>query len=337
MELTEGTTSNHDENAISLMDISAFVDKMETAIEKKQAFSFVRVGDGEGALLDLTEDSAFFDIDYLSQHFGENCSIKEALEIQAILYKTITSSDILGLMDDIINVNFQHDKTMGNKSFLKVFQQAFNPRKNDKNLCYADARRIAMLHKAFSEIEFSKATQFSSAYIGWELYSSGAVPYIISKQKKIAIISARDGIDKVIANAFDIDVIQYQIPDKFELEPNHSTRHYPTSYYELINQIQVEFPGMLFIVAGGIIGKGYCQVIKERGGIALDLGAVVDTWVGLLSRPNPLKERYKLKRSLKFRMRRKCIPWFYFSFNVPEELIMNKNNTSALIQKWLNK
>ena len=47
----------------------------------------------------------------------------------------------------------------------------------------------------------------------------------------------------------------------------------------------VEFPGMLYLVGGGLYGKLYCQLIRSQGGVALDLGSLFDAWLGLPTRP----------------------------------------------------
>lgn len=326
------------ENAIKLemelMTTDIFCRKLITVIEKKEPFSFIRLGDGEGALLSLDEDSTFYDIKYLSEHFGLECKINEALEVKEILLNTILDSDIVGVRSDVVNVKFTTNHIENTKEFLDNFKNAFHLRNVDRDICYADARRISMLHKNVSEIDFLQSTEFVCASIGWDAYPTGALAYILSKQKKIGIISARKGLDKIISNAFGIEVVQYHIPDKFELVRNYNVRHFPDIFNRLVQEINVESPGMVFLVAGGIVGKGYCQVIKKNGGIALDLGAIVDAWAGMLSRPLPLKERYKLKKSWKFKLRKKMIPWFYRSYDLPNELIMTKDNVDLLIDKW---
>ncbi|MEY8214318.1 MAG: hypothetical protein RPR97_07515 [Colwellia sp.] len=320
---------------MELMTTDFFNKKLISAIEHKVPFSFIRLGDGEGALLNLNDDSTFFDIKYLSEHFGLDCKINEALEVKTILQEALCTSDIVGVRSDVVNVSFPSSNIENTEKFMNDFKQSFRLRNVDKNLCYADARRIAMLHKSVSDIKFSKQTEFVCASVGWDSYPSGALPYILAKQKKIGIISSRVGLDKVMSKALGIEIIQYKIPDKFELVKNYNIRHYPTIFNKIIEEIKVEFPGMVFIVAGGLVGKGYCQVIKSKGGIALDLGAVVDAWIGKLSRPSPLKERYDLKKSWTIKMRRKVIPTFHKTFDLPDELIMTKENIQLLETRWL--
>jgi hypothetical protein len=191
-----------------------------------------------------------------------------------------------------------------------------------------------MLHKNIATLSENSSAKFVCHQIGWDLHSSGALPYIIAKQKKVAVITSRQGLGSAIEDAFDIEVKQYTIPDKYELLGKDGNRHYPHAYESLLREIKVEFDGMIFLVAGGIIGKGYTSLIKEKGGIALDLGGVVDAWLGILSRPRPLQARYTLKKQWSLELKKKVVPVPVSSFKVPEELVLNKDNVKNLIKRW---
>jgi len=320
----------------SLISLEELTKCIENAVVMQQGYSFIRLGDGEGALLDLDLNSSLLDIKYLAEHFGDECSLNELLEVQNILKNSLEKADMVGVRDDVVNVTFPNTPPTDKREFLNLFKNSFHLRKVDKNICYNDAHRVALLHKSVTTFRFSKNTKYVSPFIGWEYYSSGALPHLLATQEKIAIVSSRKEIAKTMSEALGIDVIQYVIPDKHELQNKQSQRHYPTAYNKLIKSINVEFKGMIFIVAGGLVGKGYCQAIKSKGGVALDLGGVVDAWVGKLSRPAPLKERYDLKTSWKVKMRRKIIPTFKRSYDLPDELIMNKDNIKLLANRWLN-
>ena len=54
-------------------------------------------------------------------------------------------------------------------------------------------------------------------------------------------------------------------------------------------QILVKRKEDIFLVGAGVLGKIYCQWVKEQGGIAIDLGAMFDAWSGGKSRlTNPI-------------------------------------------------
>ena len=54
--------------------------------------------------------------------------------------------------------------------------------------------------------------------------------------------------------------------------------------YWLKNNIDVPYQGAIFLVGAGVLGKIYCDVIKEKGGIAIDIGAIFDAWANVKSR-----------------------------------------------------
>jgi len=76
--------------------------------------------------------------------------------------------------------------------------------------------------------------------------------------------------------------------------------NYVEQLENILSQKQlVEFPGMLYLVGGGLYGKLYCQLIKSQGGIALDLGSLFDAWLGIPSRPTVYRAMYNIKEGEK--------------------------------------
>jgi hypothetical protein len=54
----------------------------------------------------------------------------------------------------------------------------------------------------------------------------------------------------------------------------------PYVYKELREQIRsTAGPGDLVLVAAGVIGKIFLNDIRERGGVALDVGSSLEKWV----------------------------------------------------------
>ncbi|WP_371375757.1 hypothetical protein [Thalassotalea aquiviva] len=316
------------------LQIDEFCQHLVNMATKRVPFSFIRLGDGEGAMLDFSEKSTMADVDYLREHFGPDCTIEQTYSIQKILKQTINNADLIGVRDDILGVTFNPDAYHSTERFMQAFKQAFNLRQVEKSLPYKDAKRISMLHKQLTIWPSNKLQNICSQFIGWDFFSSGALPYILQNQQSVGIISSRKEIGHVMQEALSADIVHYQIPDKFERQSQNAKRHYPTAYYELSTKIDVKYPGMVFIVGAGIVGKGYCQTIKERGGIALDLGGVVDAWVGKLTRPKPLMEKYDLKKQYRLKFKKKFIPIIENNIAIPEQFIMSKENIEKLSQKW---
>lgn len=75
---------------------------------------------------------------------------------------------------------------------------------------------------------------------------------------------------------------------------------------------------MPYLVAAGLIGKGYCAEIQNQGGIALDIGALIDCWDGRYSRPKVIESKFNVKKTLLGKKK------------LPEELKMTPENAERL-------
>ena len=82
------------------------------------------------------------------------------------------------------------------------------------------------------------------------------------------------------------------VPLRFLRRDGDWSPHFPDRFDELLDSLQPAFPGQLFFVGAGICGKVYCDVIARRGGIALDVGAACDAWLGIPSRPRVARSRW---------------------------------------------
>lgn len=97
------------------------------------------------------------------------------------------------------------------------------------------------------------------------------------------IISCRDVADK-LKEYFHIKQIEsYIIAGESSFPGRVTEPHYPDSFIEIMRSICVP-KGGVFLVGAGILGKIYCEVIRQKGGIAIDIGSIFDSWLGIHSR-----------------------------------------------------
>ncbi len=109
----------------------------------------------------------------------------------------------------------------------------------------------------------------------------------------------------------------YLIPYRIDALPSEGLgEHFPRYFEALRSELHVDFPGMLFLVGAGLFGKVYCQWIKERGGIGLDIGSVMDPWVGINTRPTVMADRFVTMPK---------------QGNVPEDLLLNRKIVDRLL------
>ena len=88
-----------------------------------------------------------------------------------------------------------------------------------------------------------------------------------------------------VARVFRIkQVEQYLIPGEVKYPGPFKGEHFPDRFFELKQKLSVPFRGAVFLVGAGALGKIYCHWIKQRGGIALDIGSMCDGWQGTTGR-----------------------------------------------------
>lgn len=255
-------------------------------ITKAIPTSVIRLGDGEGMILGKPtprDKSLWADA---CSHFGPQITVQQIHSLAQLLTSAIESADVLGIRNDILQVQFPSDYLrLPEDEFLRCFRASFKLRSVESNLNYSGALRLFALHQNLSTQMFQSSTLFTSAWIHFQLSSSGALVEMIQEQKRVGLISSKVELFHTLEKYLSIGVDFYKAPEIYSATPNGSFEvHYPNEFDHIMRTINVDFPGMMFLVGAGVCGKVYCNRIKELGGIALDIGAVCDAWIDVPSR-----------------------------------------------------
>jgi hypothetical protein len=133
-----------------------------------------------------------------------------------------------------------------------------------------------------------------------ELLHSGLLDKLISNQKEIVYISGRD-LDEGFKRKYGTEkVTSFHVKAEQKFEADRDSSHYPKQYKECLQWIEnTDVYGKLCLVGAGVLGKWYSALLKQQGGIVLELGHVFDSWAGLCTRGtwrgvNVIDETYKL-------------------------------------------
>ena len=96
----------------------------------------------------------------------------------------------------------------------------------------------------------------------------------------VGVISCRRVTDALRALFGVAEVRWYGVKGELEDTGEIQTPHFPDGFEELRATLHVPYPGALFLVGAGVFGKIYCDWIKQRGGVAVDIGSIFDSWAG---------------------------------------------------------
>ena len=231
--------------------------------------SFVRISDGEGNLVPLSFDISVGSnlLDYCLErisyiHFGSGDVILENREFFGQVIKdAIGSADLVG---------FPKIGTV-----LKSFET--EDRKKDVRAIVGN-RSAFMLRPGFEVV--------SDAWL-----SRGLLPHypeILRGEARIGLISVYPELAEKLQSTLEIDSVRFiKVPTQAALQSvseRKNSGHYPDEMERIISEIVVDFPGMIFLVAAGLLGKKYATEIKSRGGIAIDIGSIAEVWMGIEAR-----------------------------------------------------
>lgn len=181
--------------------------------------------------------------------FGDNIFVEDYADFLTDLDDAIRSSDILGVP----------------KPTSRDLQHATNAIALDTQGIGADKAKF------FGDLHFT-------------LLLHGHLDRLIRDSVNVTLITSRDIAPGFRRKFNKPHTRQITIPGEARWMGVGERRHVPDVYNELIQTLEIRERGELFLIGAGLATKKYCQVVRDRGGIALDLGSVFDLWAGAATR-----------------------------------------------------
>lgn len=239
-------------------------------LQTNRPVSIVRSGDGEGLVLRSNQDLPTYK-DCVKRVMVRQMGYEPTMgDVEGIRHNLITAygaTDIVGIPMHKNLANLSPD--------WQVVESLVKPLATTNKLCSTD--------------------------IGYDLLYNGMLEQWLTGKKTIVYIGCRD-IDEALRRRFGTkNVCSYIIAPEAKFTSGYEgRRHYPDIFNEMewwLNSAPCA--GNPCLVGAGVIGKIYTNWMRDRGGIAIDIGAVMDLWAGFSTRgPNrgldAKDETYKL-------------------------------------------
>jgi hypothetical protein len=126
------------------------------------------------------------------------------------------------------------------------------------------------------------------------LHDSGRLEPLIRRAGRVTAVSCLPELPRAMQRRFGLKEADLVAVPREDTAPHLKSgqavegAHFPDVFWRVIRQLSEppggSWNGRLFVVAAGTLGKYYSVAIKRHGGIALDLGSLVDGWMKLPSR-----------------------------------------------------
>jgi hypothetical protein len=254
IDIEIGNSWSSFENEIALKKISnkrlsfsLLIEKLEQAIENSSPFSFIRINHCENRLLgygntfSIAEANITYDI-----QFGYKLDEDKTNYISHRIKDSVRNSDVLGVpTPKPLSTNKLH--LLENTTFIHFM-------------------RYSLLREQY----------FMSVNTHYDLGQDLRFKYVLNMADKVIAITCRD--ISALSNHINKKIQVIKIPsenrfsDKLENE-----RHFPDRFYEIEKELsKCVHPKTVVLVGAGILAKIYCDIVKSHGGIAIDVGSLMD-------------------------------------------------------------
>jgi O-antigen biosynthesis protein len=246
-----------------LLSRSEFTEWMRGRIEARAPTAALRFGDGEARMLlanPAEEESITDAIRKLRRETGLSLSAEDVLEIGALVSYAYDEADVLGIRygEPIV----------------------------DEHRAWMDR-----LHAIYAE---RVARGRPAATLAYGLLSHDLLEPLpgMLAGRKVSVISCRD-VKSVLEGEWGLeDVVVHQVPSQHLVRDvdgayeaaQHGVPIWPDVHARLRAELRVRERGEVFLVGAGVFGKDFCIRIRERGGIAIDMGSALDRIAGKLTR-----------------------------------------------------
>ena len=244
-------------------------DLITGVVRAKRPFSLVRLGDGELALLGIGQESPREHTERsLGYWFGPQHAPWTAFRgFAEELRDAVRNADLVG----IPRVSRQLAEEYASY-VVPIFER----------------NRLRSARSLYTDVAIHTWFQHLRALDEW-----------LRDAEFVGLITCRDVAARV-AQVFGVrrTALHRIPPDFITTGAAASPPHYPDVYERLRREIAPPFQGALYLVGAGAFGKVYCDWVRARGGIAIDIGSIFDGWAGVHVRPRIRRrqEQYSLER-----------------------------------------
>ncbi|MGE0804215.1 MAG: hypothetical protein AB7L76_01575 [Burkholderiaceae bacterium] len=225
------------------------------ALSERRGFSFVRLGHCENRLFGYGYSYGPSDAkDSYTMQFGRELDEDDTLRISAGMNQAIRCADVIGVPPF----------TGFGTSKLGILETS----------SFVHLRDFSLLHtKTLADVSLPQ-TLFVKQEFG----------DFLRRQQSLAVVGCRD-VTAILQRSLNVAVNWHPVPAEFKFANQQSPPHYPQVFDALTAELNERVqPGQLYLVGAGLLGKLYCETIRRRGGVALDVGSFMDSLMGFKTR-----------------------------------------------------
>ncbi len=266
---------------ISPAQCRMFIEIVRGRLATKTPFSFVRVGDGEATCIPYEPHLVQFAANDASDRertwWGKPLDAAERSELSTLVAGAIWSADCIAVPTVS---RFLRDIKLESDDALETGRTGRGLRATLYALENLDRFRPANLSPPI----------FASCHLHQDLERWNLYPELLDGVNEAILISCHPGLADIVQQRFGMRIAGHVL-----IPPRHASlpviksriadkRTLPQMIHEVAEKLGDLPRGRLVVIGAGYLGKWLTGLARDRGGIALDLGSIVDYWVGIRTR-----------------------------------------------------
>jgi hypothetical protein len=263
------------ERGPEFLDAAGVAGQARDALQARRGFSMVRIGDGEGAFLRISagDDARFAALYTRNRVDRARVWFDEQLDVEASGFaaemarigEVMRDATVVGIPYPArIEHEFRLRSITGVSASTNILRWVAAERQG-KLICCQD--------------------------VHYELHRDGHLRALLQEAPAVGLLSCHPDLPQRLQRSFGLGEVEFhKLPGEQQMRriigpAAAEGRHYPDVFRGVMAALDRPLNGTLFLVAGGILGKFYCERIRASGGVAIDIGSVADSWVGAETRP----------------------------------------------------
>ena len=238
-------------------------------IEQGLPTSAIRLSDGEGNVLFADEarypalrDYVLAKISHIHFGGGSDDVPSNAELFLKNMQEAVAEADVIGVTD--------------HRRIGRIFQRV--PYDLDIRAATGERKGLATV------IQLAEANKLADKIIADAFFSRLLLPHypsILQPARTIVLVTCHPDLVEPIQRISGVqDVRVVEVPLQSSQMKGTANNHFPDAYRRICREIPQQPPGAVFLLGAGVLAKYYCALAKRAGGIALDVGAVMDFWAG---------------------------------------------------------
>ncbi|MCC5954436.1 MAG: hypothetical protein JJU45_20305 [Acidimicrobiia bacterium] len=268
-------------------------------LDNGQPASFLRVGDGEGDVLALglgrfAHLTRFCAYARSLKHLGEGeLLLEHRRTLLERVHEALANAEGIGIPERLsLMASFTWAGVAASRRPLRV---RFTPTTDAVSAAHGIAAVFEYFGRHPQSLRLADTAAYSARFHENLLgHYEGLV-----RGRHVVVVANQPALEHALVEHLGATGVTYHhVPKQaFTSKSAGSTGHFPDRYGELLDTLASTRPGALHLVGAGLLGKIYCDAIREAGGIAVDIGSAVDVWMGRATRPHhpQLIRRYRLR------------------------------------------